>query len=346
MGPAALLPPSAGALERALDRAAVRATAIPAPLRSLWRPAPPPEPPPETPHQVWTAPVTAQGEEGDAGIRFRVLSTGGTFDKGVRVVHAGNRRRLPGFDAGFPEPLYLVVVDFRRGEDRFRVLLEPTPGRTGLRLLAPDRERSYRVAVRHHDTGRGWDFAFAADIDPSAKYAFAFDDYAEAVVLHGARPRWDLAVYDPLRLPPAPPGLEVPNACPEPLLPWLAWALGVSAWNPDWPEAARRRAVAGAFAGARAGGTRAALLGVLRSLDAIFTITERHAGPFTCKVEIHNSAALDAADLGAVEARLAPVWRASVTRTVVLTRGFAAEVAVASGVGYAAVAAAFFQLEV
>lgn len=346
MEPAALLPPSAGALERALDRAAVRATAIPAPLRSLWRPAPPEGPPPETPPQVWTVPVTAQGEDGDAGVRFRGLSIHATFDKGVRVVNAATRRRLPAFDAGGPEPLHLLLVDFRIGGGRFRVVLSTETGRWNVRELAPDRERSYRLAIRHSDTGRGWDFAFAEDIDPSDRYEFTFADYAEALARFRADDRFDLAIYDPLRLPPAPPGLEVPDACPAALLPWLAWALGVSAWNPDWPEAVRRRAIAGAFADARAGGTRAAILEVLRSLDAIFTITERHAGPFTCRVEIHNSAALDAADLSAVEARLAPVWRASVARTVVLTQGFAAEVVVASGVGYAAVAVAFLELEV
>lgn len=345
MEPAALLPPSAGALERALDRAAVRATAIPAPLRSLWRPAPPEGPEPETPPQVWTAPVTAQGADGDAGVRFRVEYLEAIHYKGVRLLSA-NHGALPSFDGGDPEPLYPYRVDFRASAPFVWVVLSDGRGGSRQRELAPDREHAYRLAIRHHDTRRGWDFAFADDLEPGHKYGFAFADYDLVRALSETDRTFDLAIYDPLRLRQEPPGLEVPNACPGPLLPWLAWTLGVSAWNPDWPEAVRRRAIAGAFARARAGGTRAALLEVLRSIDAIFTITERHAGPFTCKVEIHNSVALDAADLAAVEARLAPVWRASVTRTVVLTQGFAAELVVASGVGYAAAAVAFLELEV
>lgn len=35
-----------------------------------------------------------------------------------------------------------------------------------------------------------------------------------------------------------------PWACPAALLPWLAWALSVDEWDPEWPEATRREVVA------------------------------------------------------------------------------------------------------
>ncbi|MCG6115106.1 MAG: phage tail protein I [Mesorhizobium sp.] len=35
-----------------------------------------------------------------------------------------------------------------------------------------------------------------------------------------------------------------PATCPEPLLPWLAWEESVDVWDPDWPEAWKRYAIA------------------------------------------------------------------------------------------------------
>lgn len=35
-----------------------------------------------------------------------------------------------------------------------------------------------------------------------------------------------------------------PDACPAALLPWLAWALSVDIWDPDWTEPQKRAAVA------------------------------------------------------------------------------------------------------
>lgn len=35
-----------------------------------------------------------------------------------------------------------------------------------------------------------------------------------------------------------------PADCPAPLLPWLAWALSVDEWSPEWSEAQRREAIA------------------------------------------------------------------------------------------------------
>lgn len=35
-----------------------------------------------------------------------------------------------------------------------------------------------------------------------------------------------------------------PDNCPSPLLPWLAWALSVDEWDPDWPEERKRAMIA------------------------------------------------------------------------------------------------------
>ncbi len=307
--------------------------------RRLLRSPPPPPP------QVWTDPVTDSGTRDDHGVRLRALHLEGTFDKGVRVVHAGNRARLAAFDGLGPKPLRVEVADFRPAGD-FRLILADPDGVRARGEMAPDADRAYRVAVRHRDTGRAWDAAFAADIDPSVRYRFAFADYAEVLARHGAGGHFDLVIYDPRQLrrrpPPPDPG---PHACPSGVLPWLAWALGVSDWDPAAPEGARRRVVAGAAREARRRGTRAALLAVLRDAGAVFSIEERHAGPFTCRIRIHNSAAVPAADLAAIEPAVRTVGRASVRFTVVTVEGFTGTVAVAAGLGAAGVAVAFFELE-
>ncbi|MEX0319447.1 MAG: phage tail protein I [Ruegeria sp.] len=39
-----------------------------------------------------------------------------------------------------------------------------------------------------------------------------------------------------------------PDACPAALLGWLAWAMSVDEWDPDWPEETKRNAVAASVA--------------------------------------------------------------------------------------------------
>ncbi|GIX38020.1 MAG: phage tail protein I [Silanimonas sp.] len=57
-----------------------------------------------------------------------------------------------------------------------------------------------------------------------------------------------------------------PDTCPAALLPWLAWALAVPGWQPDWSETAKRRAIARSIAVHRRRGTFGA---VRRVLDAL-----------------------------------------------------------------------------
>lgn len=54
-----------------------------------------------------------------------------------------------------------------------------------------------------------------------------------------------------------------PETCPEPLLPWLAWALSVDVWDAGWSEEAKRRSIAEAIPLHR---TKGAVTSVRRAL--------------------------------------------------------------------------------
>lgn len=59
-------------------------------------------------------------------------------------------------------------------------------------------------------------------------------------------------------------------------LPWLAWALSVDTWDPAWPEATKRAAVASSIADHRIKGTPVAVERVLARFDALLTVLEWH----------------------------------------------------------------------
>lgn len=65
-----------------------------------------------------------------------------------------------------------------------------------------------------------------------------------------------------------------PQTCPAPFLPWLAWALSVDVWNPDWPEARKRAVIAASFQVHRHKGTRRAVREALEALGVDVTLTE------------------------------------------------------------------------
>lgn len=73
---------------------------------------------------------------------------------------------------------------------------------------------------------------------------------------------------------PIPGGLWDPATCPLAILPWLAWALSVDTWDPDWSEATKRAAVAGSIALHRMKGTPAAIEAVLARHDELLTLAE------------------------------------------------------------------------
>ena len=125
-----------------------------------------------------------------------------------------------------------------------------------------------------------------------------------------------------------------PARCPLALLPWLAWALGVETWDPDWPEAVKRRFCAEAFEVHREKGTVAAIRRVLNLIGAVHDYVEGPGGglaPLTAKVSILNSESILLDDIADVRAALDRAKRASVPLTVEILAGFMARTHLAAG---------------
>jgi len=93
-----------------------------------------------------------------------------------------------------------------------------------------------------------------------------------------------------------------PATCPAHLLPYLAWALSVDVWNPDWPEATKRAVIAASRAVHRRKGTRAAVEDSVAALGLVARFEEwweasppRRRGTFRVMV-----LATESADAGVV----------------------------------------------
>ena len=54
-----------------------------------------------------------------------------------------------------------------------------------------------------------------------------------------------------------------PDVCPAEILPWLAWALSVDNWDPQWPVSTQRAVISAAVEVHRRKGTRAAVVQAL-----------------------------------------------------------------------------------
>ena len=81
-----------------------------------------------------------------------------------------------------------------------------------------------------------------------------------------------------------------PFECPIEVLPFLAWGLGVRRWDPAWPEAVRRQAVADAIAVHRIRGTLGAVEAALDEIGAVYDIEERPGGAaFKMAISVFNS---------------------------------------------------------
>lgn len=116
-----------------------------------------------------------------------------------------------------------------------------------------------------------------------------------------------------------------PARCPLALLPWLAWALGVEAWNPGWPGAVKRQACAEAFEVHREKGTAAALRRILRLIGAVYEYTEGPDGglaPMTAKVTILNSESINLDGIDSAKRAFDSAKRASVRLEVEVASGF------------------------
>lgn len=65
-----------------------------------------------------------------------------------------------------------------------------------------------------------------------------------------------------------------PATCPADVLPFLAWGLAISHWDPTWTEAEKRAAIAAAIPFHQIKGTRAAVEQVLARFHPLLIITE------------------------------------------------------------------------
>lgn len=65
-----------------------------------------------------------------------------------------------------------------------------------------------------------------------------------------------------------------PATCPAYVLPFLAWGLAISQWDPEWTEAEKRAAVADAIPFHQRKGTRAAVEEILARFHPLLTIVE------------------------------------------------------------------------
>lgn len=62
--------------------------------------------------------------------------------------------------------------------------------------------------------------------------------------------------------------------CPEPLLPWLAWALSIDQWSADWPLHVRRARVATAIAIQRIKGSAQSVRDVVAAMGGNVVLSE------------------------------------------------------------------------
>ncbi|MDA3922761.1 MAG: phage tail protein I [Salinisphaera sp.] len=64
------------------------------------------------------------------------------------------------------------------------------------------------------------------------------------------------------------------DTCPEPLLPWLAWALNMQTWRASWPVAVKRARIRSAVDVHRRKGTAASVRSVVASFGADISLRE------------------------------------------------------------------------
>lgn len=70
------------------------------------------------------------------------------------------------------------------------------------------------------------------------------------------------------------PQLVSPDACPLPLLPYLAWALSIDSWSSDWPEPVKRARVRRAIEIQRRKGTAESVRAVVESFGGAVALRE------------------------------------------------------------------------
>jgi len=99
-----------------------------------------------------------------------------------------------------------------------------------------------------------------------------------------------------------------PDKCPVLLLPWLAWAVSVDEWNPEWSETQKRQVIKRSPAVHRQKGTRGAVESALEALGFTVEIIEwwekdpkGTPGTFDLAIQVPAGYAVDAATYDEVE---------------------------------------------
>ena len=77
-----------------------------------------------------------------------------------------------------------------------------------------------------------------------------------------------------------------PWACPLETLPWLAWALAVTPWNPQWTEGQKRSAIAVSLSIHRQRGTIGAVKQALAALGYVAVVRENSSGAYVFDVDL------------------------------------------------------------
>ena len=80
-----------------------------------------------------------------------------------------------------------------------------------------------------------------------------------------------------------------PENCPVGVLPWLAWALSIDDWDPDWTEAQKRQAVAESVEVHRRKGTVGAVKRAVAVLGYEVEIDEKTGQVYTFNVRLKSN---------------------------------------------------------
>ena len=98
-----------------------------------------------------------------------------------------------------------------------------------------------------------------------------------------------LAIERVLNVPITVRELWNPQACPENVLPWLAWSLSLDEWDSDWTEQQKRDAIEASVEVHRRKGTVCALKRALQALGYDVEINEDTGEAYTFRIDVEAS---------------------------------------------------------
>jgi phage tail P2-like protein len=77
-----------------------------------------------------------------------------------------------------------------------------------------------------------------------------------------------------------------PQTCPAGILPWLAWALSVDAWDSNWTEQQKRDAIEASVSVHRVKGTVGAVRRALQAIGYEVMVDENTGTPYTFRLQV------------------------------------------------------------